>query len=301
MLAPQFMQIKIDRSWIYNSLPFTEHYKAGVEKFMQHVRSRFTADEKIKCPCRRCLNHVENSQDEVEEDIHINAMSRIYTRWIEHGEGDDNDVDQDGGTLAIEQDMSWDGNDQAPIDDEVQGEDVIEDCAQGVQGLIQDLYTTASHGHDGNLYKEIIEETKRELYPGCTEESRLSFIIKLLHIKVYNQIPNSRFDAILQLLLASLKNVPGLPKSYNETKALLWKMGFGYVSIHVCKYGCALFWKDHEEDDHCPICGYTKLKVNKESRKKVPHKVLRYFPITPRLLKLFISKQWAKYARWHKE
>ena len=181
----------MDRRWIYNEKPFSQPFLDGVDQFMQHVRARYSANEKIKCPCRKCLNHIEKSQDEVEEDIHINGMSRIYTRWIEHGEGDDNDVDQDGGTLAIEQDLSWDENDQAPLDDEVQGEDVIEDSARGVQGLIQDLYTAASHGHSGNLYKEIMEEAKRELYPGCTEESRLSFIVKLLHIKVYNRIPNS--------------------------------------------------------------------------------------------------------------
>ena len=41
--------------------------------------------------------------------------------------------------------------------------------------------------------------------------------------------------------------------------------------------------------------------MNKEGRKKVPHKVLRYFPIIPRLQKLFMSKERAQYARWHKE
>jgi hypothetical protein len=34
--------------------------------------------------------------------------------------------------------MSWDGNDQAPLDEEGQVEDVIDDSARGVQGLIQD-------------------------------------------------------------------------------------------------------------------------------------------------------------------
>ena len=29
------------------------------------------------------------SQDEVQEDIEINGMSRYYTRWIDHGDGDD--------------------------------------------------------------------------------------------------------------------------------------------------------------------------------------------------------------------
>ena len=80
---------------------------------------------KSSAPCCRCLNQIEKSQDEVEEDIHINGISRCYTRWIHHGEGD-NDVEQDGGTLAV------DGNDQSPLDDEGQAKDVIEDSARGV-------------------------------------------------------------------------------------------------------------------------------------------------------------------------
>ena len=184
-------------------------------------------------------------------------MSRCYTRWIHHGE-EDNDVgqDDDGELAVVPEDMSWDGNEQAPLDEEGQAEDVIEDSARGVQGMIQDLHAAASHGFGGDLYKEIIEEAKRELYPG-TEESRLTFIIKLLHIKVYNRMTTSGFDAFLALLSSSLKNVPDLPKSYNEMKALLRKLGFGYVSIDVCKYDCALFWKDHEGDDRCPVCGFT--------------------------------------------
>ena len=105
-----------------------------------------------------------------------------------------------------------------------------------------------------------MEEAKRELYPSCTKESRLTFIIKLLHIKVYNRMTNSGFNAFLELLSTSLNNVPSLPKSYNKTKALLQKLGFGYVAIHVCKYDCALFWKDHENDDHCPLCGESRWK-----------------------------------------
>jgi hypothetical protein len=69
-----------------------------------------------------------------------------------------------------------------------------------------------------------MEEAKCELYAGCTEESRLSFIIKLLHIKVYNRITTSAFDAFLELFSSSLKNVPGLPKSYNEMKIMLSKV-----------------------------------------------------------------------------
>ena len=78
-------------------------------------------------------------------------------------------------------------------------------------------------------------------------------------------------------------------------------LGFGFFCIDVCKFDYALFWKDHEHDDCYPVCGFTRWKVNKEGKKKIPHKVLRYFPIIPCLQRLFMSKQRAQYAIWHKE
>jgi hypothetical protein len=38
-------------------------------------------------------------------------------------------------------------------------------------------------------------------------------------------------------------------------KAMLWKLGFGYESIDVCRYDCALFRDDHKDDDHCQFVG----------------------------------------------
>lgn len=212
----------MDRSWIYNSELFSPAFLAGVQQFMEHVRGIYGPHEKIKCPCRKCLNQIEKSQDDVHEDIEINGMSRCYTRWILHGEepiyvGQDDEEECE----FVQQDMSWDGNDEAPLDGLGHAEDVLDDSARGVPGLIQDFRDAASHGFGGDLYKQIIEEAKRELYPGCSEESRLSFIIKLLHIKVYNRITTTGFDAFLELFSSTLKNVPGLPKSYREMKALL--------------------------------------------------------------------------------
>ena len=104
----------MDRRWIYKNLPFDAAYIAGVDQFMQHVRSRFRADEKIKCPCHQCLNRKEKSQADVEEDIHINGFCRCYTSWIHHGEGDD-DRQHDDGTLAVgTEDMLWEENNQPP-------------------------------------------------------------------------------------------------------------------------------------------------------------------------------------------
>ena len=84
-------------------------------------------------PMPKMLEPNRKSQDEVQEDIEINGMSRSYTRWIDHGEGDDDvEQDDDGELTVVPEDMSWEGNDQATLDEEGQAKDVIEDSARGV-------------------------------------------------------------------------------------------------------------------------------------------------------------------------
>ena len=80
----------------------------GVEQFMAHVRDRYSADDLILCPCQRCLNEIEKSQVQVQEDIEFNGMSRCYTRWIYHGE-EHNHVgqDDDGELLVVPEDIPW--------------------------------------------------------------------------------------------------------------------------------------------------------------------------------------------------
>jgi hypothetical protein len=57
------------------------------------------------------------------------------------------------------------------------------------------------------------------------------------------------------------------------TLRVLSEVGLGYETIHVCKFDCALFWRDPKDSTHCPICGF--------SRWTDPNgiKVLRYFTI----------------------
>ena len=91
-----------------------------------------------------------------------------------------------------------------------------------------------------------------------------------------------------------------IPKSYTAAKSVLCEVGLGYETIHVCKFDCALFWGNYSNDTHCPECGTSRWK-DVEGKKKVPHKVLRYFPIIPRLQRFFASKEHSTDSRWHKE
>ena len=50
----------------------------------------------------------------------------------------------------------------------------------------------------------------------------------------------------------------------------------------------------------CPVCKTSRWVEKRTSEgKKVPKKVLRYFPVTSRLKRLYSSRYTAKEMRWH--
>jgi hypothetical protein len=64
-----------------------------------------------------------------------------------------------------------------------------------------------------------------------------------------------------------------------------------------------LYWKDDDARKDCKFYGhphYTQKRVRKGSRQKeIPFKKIYYFPITPRLQRLYASKTIAVHMRWH--
>jgi hypothetical protein len=176
------------------------------------------------------------------------------------------------------------------------------DC--GLDGMLGKLIRSEQHGNearpeDGNenaasQFKQLIGDAKRELYPGCMNFSRFTFVIKMLHVKSYHRITNSAFSAIMKILSEAFPQFNTIPKSYDEAKKMLRELGLGYESIHVCPNNCVLFRKTYVELDSCPVCEASRWKD--PERKKVPAKVLRHFPLVPRLQRLFVSKKRSKEA-----
>jgi hypothetical protein len=151
---------------------------------------------------------------------------------------------------------------------------------------------------DESFFELVMKEAKHELYQCCTKFSKLSFVVKLLHMKSLYRICNSTFSAILKLLTDAFPEFNTLPKSYYEAKTLLRELGLGYESIHVCCNNCVLFRKKFAKLDNCPVCGLSRW-VDAE-RKKIQQKVLRHFPLVRRLRRMFVNKRAAEEAQWHK-
>ena len=134
---------------------------------------------------------------------------------------------------------------------------------------------------------------------GCTDYSILKFVIEMLNVKVITNLSNKGFDMMLELLKKVLPKVNLVSRSTYEPKKILLDLSMSYKHIDACKNDCALFWKENENLDKCSVCEAPRFKDTRAQGKMISHKVLRYFPLTPRLRRLYMSGQRAKDMRWY--
>ncbi|XP_060974258.1 uncharacterized protein LOC133039388 [Cannabis sativa] len=238
-------------------------------------------DGRIRCPCVRCINSRFEKIDRVRAHVFDRGFMEGYEKWIYHGEPEDVvddvavvDVELEDEMIHILEDFF------PPTTEDVQGED--------------EQPTTNPH------FDDLFEEIEAELYPGCDWISSLNFLAKLLHLKVRGKIPNNIFEELLKLLKFAFPKENNIPATYYEAKKRLKKLGLGYDSIHVYLYNCCLFYKENASKEACPVCGTSRWVTSENGKaKKVPCKVMRYFPLTHRLKRLYSSRITAKSMIWH--
>ena len=101
------------------------------------------------------------------------------------------------------------------------------------------------------------------------------------------------------LLKALLPKGHKLPNSYYACKRFLDDIGTRFNEIDVCKNDCALFYKENAELEKCPVCGESRWEFDGGKGNRTPHKILRHFPLKPRLERMFMSSEIAYDMRWH--
>ena len=198
------------------------------------------------------------------------------------------------------------------------------DCSGGqvAAGLPEDPIFTESI-HDGepipptnvgtDRYQKLIRDADQELYAGCKNFSKISFLVHLFHIKYLNGWSGKSFTMLLKLLKDAFSEGTSLPTSCYEAKKLVKELDLGYEKIHSCPNDCILYRGEHADQESCHVCGcsrWTKQKENESEGldeldatqiKQKPAKVLRYFPLVPRLKRIYASSKTASSMRWHDE
>jgi hypothetical protein len=294
-----------DRSWITKGARrlSSEHLK-GVEGFMQHVSTVFGKDVAILCPCCQCLNRNSLPQGKVEYHLLLNGIASTYDRWIHHGEPlhaqPEHDEPEHGQPDAQAHHANDDGIDflENILQDNagLEEEDGYED--DRIPDLLKDMYMSEDHvDGEKSVFADMIEEAKRAAVEGG-KFSRFTFTVKLLHVKSFYRISNAAFNATLRILTLQFPN-SSVPRSYDEALSIINKLGLGYVSIHACPNNCVLFRKEYAKLDNCPKCNASRWR-DADGKKRIPEKVLRHFPLTKRLQRMFVSKKGSEEVQWHK-
>ena len=115
-------------------------------------------------------------------------------------------------------------------------------------------------------------------------------------------------DMIIQLLHDAFEQA-NLPSSGYEATKIVDKLCLNYTKIHACPNDCMLYWGEDKDKQNCKVCNTSRWKIPKRNgsvgvyyllkKRKQPAKILRYFPLIPRLKRLFMSSKTAESMVWH--
>ncbi|XP_012846989.1 PREDICTED: uncharacterized protein LOC105966967 [Erythranthe guttata] len=300
-----------DRSWVLLDDHRLDAFQNGCLEFLNFAFDKAAIDDKIRCPYRDCKCRKVGDREFVHEHLLWRGWDKSYGegQWVMHLESDEEyrpdlcevpeeEASEVGGFGAVhvneDDDMSADIN---PTMDEL-----LQACLNPTQHALGEESSSESDDR-----RKLIEEWCIPLYEGCTDNSKLSFMMDFYKIKSRGKMSDKTFSETLQLM----KKIPSLniPDSSYEVKKLIGKLGCGYVKIDACENDCMLFWKNDKDLDKCKVCNVSRWKsptknepsCSTSHHKRVPKKVPRHFPLIPRLRRLFICEKTSIHKRWHAE
>ncbi|PKA45796.1 hypothetical protein AXF42_Ash018347 [Apostasia shenzhenica] len=291
----------MDKTWITKPKNSRE-YLDGVEKFLNFAFENGSINGMIRCPCRTCYNNNYYTREVVLEHLLWYGFPQGYTNWICHGE------------IGLSSSNPICFEDYPP---NLHNRNDIMQCSteDGMRSLIQDALEqtfgeSSVPSESTSTYNTLLQECEQPLYPGCEKFSKISFLVQLYHIKCLNGWTTKSFSMLLQLLKDAFPNESSLPSSSYEAKKLIKDLGLSYEKIHACPNDCMLYWGEKKDDISCYICkssrwissenkNDTSEAIDVSRKYKKPAKVLRYFPVIPRLKRLYMSYKTASSMRWH--
>ena len=161
---------------------------------------------------------------------------------------------------------------------------------------------------DALRFMKLLEDANQPCYKGCKNFSKLVVIMHLYHMKGLNGQTNKLFTMLLQFLLDFLPSNTKLLKDCYEAKKIIKDLGFSHKKIHAYPKHCILYWQENANLEAYPNCNRSRWESNEskgqqstnassKKRKKKAAKVLRRFPLKPRLQQLFMSPKIANHMK----
>ena len=172
---------------------------------------------------------VKLTRPDVESYLKVDGVWLRYTNWVCHGEAPLVD------TMYVEMTEVEDQLHTEPMDD-----------------MLHELQDTESQQFDADqepnskarAFYSLLEDAETPLYLACqntSKMSKLSFLLKLLHIKMMNKVTGACMDMLIDFIREMLPEGAHVPRSWYEAKKSITELGLGYQKIDACKNDCVLF------------------------------------------------------------
>ncbi|KAL0549884.1 hypothetical protein IC582_014376 [Cucumis melo] len=254
----------------------------GAWNFLQEVKKRKPNANKFLCPCKDCRNMAHCDFQIIYEHLVIKGMDPTYNFWYHHGEvceGDEMENEVDDSFMC-------------------EATNFYESTYMGKEDIIHDNSTSRKE----NKFSQKVEEANTPLYGGCTKYTKMSAVVALYKLKTFNGWSDTSFTSLLGLLHDMLPMDNVISRSIYEVRKLFKEFDLGYQKIHACVKDCCLFRNENEKLESCPHCASSRWKIDERTnqiKQGVPAKVLRYFPIIPRLKRMFKINEVSESLRWH--
>jgi hypothetical protein len=128
-----------------------------------------------------------------------------------------------------------------------------------------------------------------------------------------NGVYDTGYDELMMIVKDMLPEGNKLLESTYGAKKVVYPLGLEVQKIHACPNDCIMYrGKKYAKLEACPVCEAQHYKIpqddpygvegaEKKKKKKILVKVMWYFQVIPRLMRLFMCKDNAKLMSWHKE
>lgn len=276
-----------DRSWML--LPHTdEAWQAGFQQFIEKEFQGNYPGQTAACTCCRCHCLVYITKIEVEQHLLTKGFDKDFIKQKRR--------------VAEPMDDDCDFSEAEARDDSGSTKDLLTSLISGaIDGKITGSGDKEEPNESAKKFFNLMQEAKKELYPGCKEATKVSFIVRLFQCMF--GISNQGMEQILHLFSLLLPEGHCVPDSLDKVRKVVRDLGLDYEKIHACVNDCVLFHGAYKDMDECPTCGESRWKTRDPdgAKKPLPRKILRYFPLVPRLRRLYMNEITSLHMRWHKE
>ena len=281
-----------DRGWMLRRKDqfgsVTEEFRNGIDGFIQVAkRDPKFADVtgRIPCPCGKCRNRYWDISFNVEKHLYHHGFMDGYTNWTLHGE------------------ERW-------VDVVSSGQDRVEENTNPYHDMVMNAFSIRSNPEvqeveedpnpSAKKFFNLLKNTDEPLWDGCKNHTRFSAVTQLLNLKSEFNMSVSCYDRMIAIIKSMLPESERLPENLYRSKRMVSELGLGYEKIDACPNHCMLYYKENSDKNVCLVCKESRFKPKTTTKNKdVPYLVLRYFPIIPRLQRLFMIVNTSKYMQWH--